>query len=201
MRIGFFGGSFDPPHRGHLAVALAAAQQFSLDRVLLAPTANQPLKPQGPQASFEDRLAMVGLLCAADTRLEASTLDGPAPSGHPNYTVETLQHLRDTLTAQDSLFAIAGIDAFLDIHRWRSPQRLLQLAQWIVVSRPGFDTSLLVRMDLDPTQRARVHLLAGVAEPASATAVRAALHDGRNCATLVPAPVLTYITQHRLYRE
>ena len=99
MRIGYFGGSFDPPHRGHLAVARLARDRFSLDRVLLAPTARQPLKQSGPEASWADRLRMTELLVAGEPRgaeasLEASNIDGPQPNGAPNYTVDTLRRLR-----------------------------------------------------------------------------------------------------------
>jgi len=93
MRVGFYGGSFDPPHCGHLAVAKAAAEAFALDTVLLAPTARQPLKPQGAEASFDDRLAMVRLLCEGESGLEASELEAPsAESGaavQPNYTIDS----------------------------------------------------------------------------------------------------------------
>ena len=78
MRVGLFGGSFDPPHRGHLAVAEAVRDRFALDRVLLAPAAIQPLKPGGAQASFADRLRMVELLCEGAHGIEASTIDGSA---------------------------------------------------------------------------------------------------------------------------
>ncbi len=86
MRLGYFGGSFDPPHLGHLAVARAAADAFALDRVLFVPTAHQPLKPTGATASYADRLAMVSLLCADDPRLAASDLEAPLPDHAPNYS-------------------------------------------------------------------------------------------------------------------
>src|ERR1700734_1006739 len=101
MRVGFFGGSFDPPHLGHLAVARAAAQAFALDTVLLAPTAHQPLKPHGADAPFEDRLAMVRLLCAGQPGLEASELEAPTEAISPNYTIDTLRALRAELHAND----------------------------------------------------------------------------------------------------
>jgi len=199
MRIGFFGGSFDPPHRGHLTVARAAAEAFALDRVLLAPTAHQPLKPTGATASFADRLQMVALLCQELPYLEPSALDAPLPGGQPNFTIDTLTRLRVELSAQDSIFVIVGADAFLDLRRWRSPDALLAAAEWIVVTRPGFSLAQLDTLSLTPAQRERVHLLGGVAEEVSATDVREGLLHGRDCASLIPAAVLGYIHRLHLY--
>lgn len=202
MRLGFFGGSFDPPHRGHLAVARAAMEAFGLGRVLLAPTGLQPLKRKGAETPFRDRLNMVELLCSADPGLEPSTIDGPQENDAPNYTVDTLARLRASLSASAphmEVFAIVGADSFLTMRQWRRPEDLLLLAQWIVVSRPGFDLHALSPLGLTEGQRARVHLLEGVAEPISATAVRACLHAGEDCSELVTAPVLAYIRAQHLY--
>jgi nicotinate-nucleotide adenylyltransferase len=203
MRLGYFGGSFDPPHRGHLAVAAAAAQAFALDSVLFVPTSHQPLKPGRPQASYADRLALTELLCAEAqpaARFVASALESPLPGDPPRYTVDTLQHLRSTLEPTDQLFVLTGADAFLQLPQWRSPARLLALAEWIVVSRPGFDPTRLhtlidtlaqtmgngegegagaphldSEMWASTTVRARIHLLPTLADPTSATALRQAL--------------------------
>jgi nicotinate-nucleotide adenylyltransferase len=199
MRIGFFGGSFDPPHRGHLAVARAAMTAFALDRVLLAPAALQPLKRARAEAAFADRLRMVELLCADAPGLEASAIDGPQPNSEPNYTIDTLARLRAALAADTQLFIIVGADSFLTVRQWRSAEDLLLAAEWIVVSRPGFDLHALDALDLSAAQRPRVHLLDGVAEPVSATEVRAALHARRDCTGLVPQPVLAYIHRRHLY--
>ena len=262
MRIGYFGGSFDPPHRGHLAVASAARDAFALDRVLLAPTARQPLKPGGPVASFEDRLRMTELLCAGQPRLEASAIDGPRPNGEPNYTADTLRRLhaqliqsggRATLPDRPSpppnpatpssslnlatpstsslksstlktsslktstitspfpvtnitppapedlpkIFAILGADAFLTLPHWRQPEALFELADWIIVSRPGFP---LPSLDAFPAfQRSRIHPLTGVAEPVDATSLRARLEVGESCAAEIPNPVLTELLRRHLY--
>jgi nicotinate-nucleotide adenylyltransferase len=220
MRIGFFGGSFDPPHLGHLAVARAAAQAFLLDQVLFAPTARQPLKPRGALAGFADRLAMVALLCEAAasaedpdpktgsgergrrTIFEPSSLDAPRPDGSPNYTVDTLTRLRQERSPEDQILVIVGADAFLDLRRWRSPEALLRLAEWIVVSRPGFSLRQLDSLALSAEQRARIHLLEQVHEPASATDIRALLRHGADnsrAEPLLPACVREYIHTHHLY--
>jgi nicotinate-nucleotide adenylyltransferase len=204
MRIGFFGGSFDPPHLGHVAVGKAAAEAFSLDSVLFAPTAHQPLKPGGAIASFEDRLAMVSLLpglqpTTATSHFKASRLDAPLPDGSPNYTVNTLSSLRNAISPHDNIFVIVGADAFLDLRQWRSPETLLHLADWIVVSRPNFSLRQLDTLCLTPEQLQRVHLLDHVHEPTNATSIRALLATGSDCAGLLPPSVLTYIRNHHLY--
>ncbi len=97
MRVAFFGGSFDPPHLGHLAVARAARAAFALDAVLFAPVGMQPLKPEGSAASFEDRLAMTRLAIACEPGFEVSLVDAPRPAAGrkstPNYTIDTLEKL------------------------------------------------------------------------------------------------------------
>lgn len=210
MRLGYFGGSFDPPHLGHLAAASTAASRYDLDRVLLVPTSNQPLKPSGAVATYSDRLAMVSLLCQQDPRLVASSLEAPTDPPAPNYTVDTLQRLH-AAEPSASLFVIVGADAFRDLPRWRSPDLLLQLANWIVLTRqvqPPSNMSGTIDISVTPTplpsltdqQRARVHLLSGFDHPASATAIRAALAVGQDCKSLLPPAILDYIHQHHLYQ-
>jgi len=218
MRIGYFGGSFDPPHSGHLAVAHTAAAAFQLDTVLLVPTSHQPLKPEGPAAAYADRLAMVELLCAESEgrRCIASALEAPLPGNPPHYTVDTLEQLRSTLAAADQLFVIAGADAFLQLPAWRAPHRLLALAEWIVVSRPrrdgsGFDPArlraLMETLALAPAERERIHLLTALDDPTSATALRRQLAAAASSATPpaelagLPESILTYIRAHHLYSQ
>jgi nicotinate-nucleotide adenylyltransferase len=198
-RLGYFGGSFDPPHSGHLAIARAAATAFSLDRILFVPTAHQPLKPTGPAAPFDARLAMVALLCTGDPSFEASSLEAPHVDGSPNYTVDTLTQLRSSLNGPDVIFVLVGADAFLDLRRWREPDRLLTLAEWIVISRPGFSLQDLSPLALTTAETKGVHILDGIAEPASATSIRELLHSGSDCPGLLPTTVLRYIRDHHLY--
>jgi nicotinate-nucleotide adenylyltransferase len=206
MRIALFGGTFDPIHRGHLAIASAAANSFALDRVLFAPVGRQPLKAEAPIASFADRLAMVSLACShhssgADPRFTPSTLDAPHPDGSPNYTVDTLDAMALEYPAA-TLFALAGADSFLDLRRWRAPDRLLSLAEWIVVTRPEYPATDLEldAIALTPAQRARVHLLTTVHEDVSATGLREHLRAGDPCPGVLPHDVAAYIKSHRLYR-
>lgn len=198
MRIALFGGTFDPPHRGHLAIAAAAADAFELDRVLFAPAGRQPLKLDAHSAPYPDRLSMATLACAHDRRFQPSPLDAPNPDGRPNYTVDTLTTLR-ALYPEAALFNLVGADSFLALPHWREPERLLELAEWIVVSRPGFSLDGLESLGLTPQQRSRIHLLETVHEDVSATELRQRLRDGDPCNGLILPDVLAYIRAHSLY--
>jgi nicotinate-nucleotide adenylyltransferase len=206
MRIALFGGSFDPPHRGHLAIAQAAAEAFALDRVLFAPAGRQPLKRAGHTASYDQRLAMCRLACAETDpiRFAASTLDAPLADGSPNYTVRTLELLAAQYP-RAQLFNLAGADTFQHLAQWRDPQRLLQLAEWIVVSRPGSPLRPPDGLALTPAQLARVHLLDTVHEDIAATTLRQRLATqtalpNDPCDDLLPPTVAAYIAEHALYR-
>lgn len=144
-RIAFFGGSFDPPHRGHLAIAAAAADLLALDQVLFAPAGHQPFKGKFPATDFLHRYAMTALATQADPRFIPSLLDEPHRDATyatgPNYTVETLRQLRASLAAEPEpteLFTLLGADSWLDIGHWFQAPRLLALSDWIVAARPGF---------------------------------------------------------------
>lgn len=197
--MALFGGSFDPPHRGHVAAARAAANAFELDAVLFTPTGLQPLKPRGASASYVDRLQMAMLLGFCDSRFSVSDLDAPRRDGRPNYTVDTLEAMRG-LFPDAAVFAIAGADSFLELPRWHRSQRLLELADWIVVSRPGFSLAELSGLGLSKQVMSRVHVLEGVEERVSATELRARLVKGEDCSDSVPEAVLGYVREHKLYR-
>lgn len=198
MRIALFGGTFDPPHRGHLAIATAAADALRLDRVLFAPVGRQPLKLEAHSAPYIDRLSMVMLACEHDPRFKPSSLDTPDPNGKPNYTVDTLTMLC-ALYPEAELFNLVGADSFLALPHWRQPRRLLELAEWIVVSRPGFSLDSMGELALSPQERARVHLVESVHDGISATELRQRLHDGDSCEGLVLPKVLEYIRARGLY--
>jgi nicotinate-nucleotide adenylyltransferase len=136
-RVAFFGGSFDPPHLGHLAVARAAFDALQLDAVLFAPVGAQPLKPQGSTAPFTDRLAMTRLAVAGEPGFEISLADAPNAAGEPNYTLETLRGLGAALPPGGLLFCLMGADSFVSLRRWRGAAEIPFAASLIVASRPG----------------------------------------------------------------
>lgn len=136
-RIAFFGGSFDPPHLGHLAVARAAREALGLDAVLFAPVGAQPLKPQGSTAAFDERLAMTRLAIANEPGFAMSLVDTPTSSGTPNYTLETLLGIRAELPEGSALFCLMGADSFRSLRSWHRVAEIPFAAQLIVASRPG----------------------------------------------------------------
>ena len=136
-RVAFFGGSFDPPHLGHLAVARAARAALGLDAVLFAPVGAQPLKPHGSAAGFEDRLAMTRLAIAVEPGFAVSLADAPQPSGAPNYSLETLLGLRAELPPGSALFCLMGADSFFTLRLWHRAAEIPFAAPLIVASRPG----------------------------------------------------------------
>ncbi|MGA2218298.1 MAG: nicotinate-nucleotide adenylyltransferase [Terracidiphilus sp.] len=136
-RIAFFGGSFDPPHLGHLAIARAAREALALDTVIFAPVGAQPLKPNGSLATFEDRLAMTRLAIDSEPGFAISLADAPKPDGRPNFTIETLGALRAELPRDGALFCLMGADSFFGLRRWHRSAEIPFVAPLIVASRPG----------------------------------------------------------------
>jgi nicotinate-nucleotide adenylyltransferase len=221
MRIAFFGGTFDPPHCGHIALARAAIERLKLDQVLVAPVGTQPLKGRSPHCSFEDRLAMVELAVAGDFRLEASAIDAPLPGGQPNFTFDTLERLRLELQPPDELFCLVGADSFLTLRQWHRSTELLLLCHFIVGGRPGFSLEQINAVLPDGVRNtAEVHetrftrytlsgasgqskslfLLPDLDQDISATEIRAALAEGAEQQTVLVPAVAEYIRTHRLYR-
>jgi nicotinate-nucleotide adenylyltransferase len=229
-RVAFFGGSFDPPHRGHLAVAQAARAALKLDTVLFAPVGAQPLKAHGSTASFDDRLAMTRLAIADEPSFEISLADAPAGASHskPNYTIDTLYALRAELPAEDTLFCLMGADSFLALRRWHRGAEIPFVAPLIVASRPGQsleDLAAVLPADLtisaEPSKPvagdarcymlrnaagacAPFYLLPGLHVDVSASGIRrrARAAHGRLSAghELLPDAVSEYIAAHGLYR-
>jgi nicotinate-nucleotide adenylyltransferase len=222
MRIAFFGGSFDPPHLGHLAIARAAADRLALNQVLFAPVGSQPLKAGLALAGYPDRLAMVTLATSADPRFIPSTLDQPRPDGSHNYTYDTLAAFKASLGLatrhpENQLYCLLGADSFQTLHHWHRAADLLRLCDFIIAARPGYP---LDRIDAglppgiaitgrpSPTQfqlagATTLHLLPDLDEDVSATALRQALAQGDTAASnpVLPPGVAAYIQTHHLYRD
>jgi nicotinate-nucleotide adenylyltransferase len=145
-RIAFFGGSFDPPHLGHLAIARAARDTLALDSVLFAPVGAQPLKPQGSSASFADRIRMTELAIADEPGFSISYADAPHPAGKPNYTLATLRRLKAEMPGYAELFCLMGADSLMNLRHWRDAAQIPLTAAVIVASRPGQQWSDLAEL-------------------------------------------------------
>jgi nicotinate-nucleotide adenylyltransferase len=191
-RLGLLGGTFDPPHFGHLVAAQEVAWRLGLDRVLFLPAHQNPLKRSESSSSAEDRCEMVRLAIADNPTLELSRLDVDRPP--PSYTVDLLRLLH----APDSeLFFIGGADILPELPRWRAPEEILRLARLVVVDRPGAPPANLAA--LAPAARERVEVIRGPGVAISATELRARVKRGEPIRYLTPPAVERYILDRGLY--
>ena len=197
MRVGIFGGTFDPIHAGHLAAARAAMECARLDRVIFIPSA-QPPHRAAATAPAEDRLAMTSLAIQGEPRFEVS--DEEVTRGGMSYTADTLAELRRERPS-DELFLILGADAARLFRTWHEPDRVRKLSSVVIVDRPGLGqvtASELAGLGLDPARVVKCH----VATPdVSASALRRAIAAGRPLTGQLPPAVERYIAEHRLYPQ
>lgn len=232
MNIGLFGGTFDPIHRGHIALAQAAQEKFQLGRVLFVPANIPPHKQKQPLSAFAHRYAMLALATASEKTFLPSLLEAPAeeiPAGKksgtppsPNYSIDTIRRLKQTLKKSDQLFFLIGIDAFRDIATWHQSEALFQECELLVASRPGYslaDVAKSLPEKLRPAdtvtkpfekQPAKgdlvlkgvtIHLLDSVHQAISATAIREAVAAGKSLGKFLDPAVGDYIKKVGLYKN
>jgi len=187
LKIAIFGGTFDPIHEAHLAVAREALHQFALDKILFVPAGNPPHKAAG--TSFEDRYRMVELACRTEPHFEASRLEA---GKRKSYSILTIEELRATLAPEDELFFLIGADAFDDLTTWHRWRDVANLVEFIVVTRPGHPIRSI--------PEARVRRLDSVALPVSSSEIRAELARGEAPVKL-PPDVLHYVRERGLYQS
>lgn len=196
-RIGVLGGSFDPVHYGHLAMAAEARHALGLDRVLFVVAAQQPLKPGGHAASAAQRLAMVTLACTDEPAFEPSDVE--LRRTPPSFTVDTLAELRRAHPGA-GLWFILGADALADLPRWHRPDEIVTLAQLVAVQRPGAALDLDALDQRMPGVAERVTLIEGLRLDISSSALRQRRAEGRPLRYQLPDAVIAYIEEHGLYR-
>lgn len=246
MTIGFFGGSFDPIHRGHISLARAAADRYALRQVLFVTAGLPPHKQEHALTPFVHRYAMVALATQDDKQFVPSLVEAPEEvlhaigeggiprtKGHkqptavpaqsrPNYTIDTVRRLKAGLKKSDRLFLLIGIDAFRDIANWREAPALLGECEFVVASRPGYslrDVAEALPEELRPPATVTqpfhrqpatgdlvlpgvtLHLLEGVHQNVSATAIRGAAALGKPLARWVDPRVADYIKKMGLYKD
>jgi nicotinate-nucleotide adenylyltransferase len=233
MNIGLFGGTFDPIHNGHIALARAAREHFELGRIYFAPAHTPPHKPHAPLASFDQRYAMVALATQGEKSFIPSLLEAPDVVGAqisgkgkqvvvPNYSIDTVRRLKQTLKKSDRLFFLIGIDAFKDIAKWHDAEALLRECDFVVASRPGYslaDVANSLPEKMRPKAAvtkpfakqaavgdlvlagATIRLLDGVQELASSTAIRTAVAGKKSLAKFVSPAVAEYMKKMGLYAQ
>lgn len=148
MNIGLFGGTFDPVHKGHLALARAALERCKLHRILFVPANVPPHKQKQPLTPFVHRFAMLAIATADEKAFVPSLLEAPeeatpirkndAKQERPNYTIDTVRRLKQSFKASDKLFLLIGMDAFADIAKWHQAEALFRECEFIVAGRPGY---------------------------------------------------------------
>ena len=231
MNIGLFGGTFDPIHKGHLALARAARERCKLSRICFVPANIPPHKQRQPLLPFAHRFAMLALATAQEKDFAASLLEAPEESeggtkkktsaAKPNYTIDTVKRLKQSLKKIDRLFLLIGIDAFADIAQWHQAEALFRECEFVVASRPGFSladvanalpASLRPRVELTrPFHKqaatgdlvlkgVTIHLLEEVYQPISSTAIRQAAAAGKQLGRFVEPAVAAYIKKMGLYK-
>jgi len=231
MNVGLFGGTFDPIHRGHIALARAALERCKLSRIYFVPANVPPHKQKQPVAPFVHRYAMIALATAVEKAFVPSLLEAPEESTtagkkerapRPNYTIDTVRRLKQTFRNSDRLFLLIGVDAFDDVAQWHQPEALFRECEFIVASRPGYslaDVANALPESLRPRPEATrpfqkqaatgdlvlsgatIHLLDQVHQPVSATAIRAAAAAGKPLSRFVDASVADYIKKVGLYKS
>jgi nicotinate-nucleotide adenylyltransferase len=188
VRVGIFGGTFDPPHLGHWLACVDAAEALALDQVVWVPAAQQPLKTGAvAMSSAEHRLAMTALMVQGDERCRVDAVE--LDRGGLSFTVETLRAFRARHPGA-ALFLLLGRDAAALLPKWREPEAVRELAEVVVLTRGGESVELPDGVRAIATRRVDI----------SATEIRARVAAGRSIRGFVPDAVAAYIAAHGLYR-
>jgi len=196
-QIGVFGGTFDPIHFGHLAIAEEVRAALGLSQVIFVPAAHQPLKGRAPELS-EQRLAMVRLACADNPAFRVDDLELRRPP--PSYTIDTLIQLRERFGTEVELWFILGADAAQDLPRWHRIEQILALTRLAIVARPGHQCDLTALHATLPTLVGRATLIHGPRLEISSSDLRRRLAEGLPVRYQLPEAVRQFILMHQLYQ-
>ena len=198
MRIGVLGGTFDPVHLGHLAIAEEVRARLNLDEVIFMPASQPWMKRNMPISPAEHRLEMLKLALGGKPYFKISTAEIERTG--LSYSVDTIAELRKKLGAGTEIFFIVGWDSLAGLPRWREPARLISMCQFVAVPRPGYSRPDVKAMESAiPGLSQRVLMLDKPEIAISATEIRERVRHGLPVSHLVPEPVERYIKEHRLY--
>lgn len=192
MKIGFMGGSFDPVHIGHLIAAQDALEGLQLDKVVLVPAAQAPLKPDVVQSTAEDRLAMLRLAIEPGGPLEVS--DYEVTKGGISYTIETVRHFRQR-HPHDDFYWLIGADQVLQLAKWKEISELVKLTEFVYFARPGYPENVPLEIPGLRLRRCQGHLI-----EISSSELRERVRRSRKLNRFCPQKVIAYIEEKRLYR-
>ena len=198
VSIGVLGGTFDPPHNGHIAIAEQALTQLNLDQVLFAPTGQPPHKQGNPITPIEDRLEMVRLAIANHPRFALSRID--VDRAGPTYTADTMRLLHEQFGDGVDLYFIMGMDSLANILTWHAPEQLIRICKLAVFHRPGFSANIDELAKQLPGLRERIVRVPSPAIDIAASDLQRRIRAGLSIAHLVPPAVEAYIAQNDLYR-
>ena len=194
MRIGVFGGTFNPIHIGHMHIADIAARAWHLDKVLFVPSGDSYMKNSDEMATPFCRLSMVNIACCNDDRFYPSVVDYNRHG--PTYAIDTISDIRQTYN-DARLFFIMGTDAFNNMPKWKEPKKLATLTDFIVVKRRGESVRRCKKYE-------RGHVFFANDEydmDISSSYIREAIRCGKSCKYLLPPGVYEYILNHKLYKD
>jgi nicotinate-nucleotide adenylyltransferase len=195
--IGVFGGTFDPPHYGHLVIAEEARARLGLRRVIFLPAGQPPHKPERVISPVAHRLAMVLLAIAGNPGFRLSRLDVDRPG--PSFTADLLELLQTELGPTADLHFIVGMDSLGDFLTWHEPVRVLRAARLVAATRPGYACDLSEMEDVIPGAASRITLLEAPALEISSTELQARVRAGLPIRYQAPEAVARYIRRHGLY--
>lgn len=200
MKIGILGGTFDPVHLGHLAIAEQARSRLNLSRVIFIPAGEPWLKSDRDITPANHRVEMVRLAIAGNPYFELSTVEVERPG--PSYSVDTIAILREQLGDDCSLFFLLGWDSLAELPRWKEPARLIRMCRLVAITRPGYSKPDLGAMEpLVPGVSKNVLWLEIPPVDISSSEIRQRVARGLSIRDLVPPKVAEYIEEHRLYRD
>lgn len=197
MRLGVFGGTFDPIHLGHLRLAEEAREQLALDRVLFVPNRVSPFKTGRTTTPPDVRLEMARRAVAGNPAFVVSAVEVERPDG-PSYTIDTVRALRAEYGPRTEMYLLTGSDAVRELPGWREPETLLSLMQIAAAVRPGVDKNAVLA-SLPPAWAARIAFIPMTALDISASDLRSRVAAGRSITYLVPRAVETFIREQSLY--